>query len=103
MREIIITTTNSISGTEIEKYLGLVTTNLVIGTNVFSDFDKNAPLLASNTTIFQFLESILRADGRSAPRCICFRCSCVVGSRVLHPTAQRLPAAQIPLPRGYLH
>ncbi len=38
MREIIITTTNSISGTEIEKYLGLVTTNLVIGTNVFSDF-----------------------------------------------------------------
>lgn len=38
MKEIIITTTNSISGTEIEKYLGLVTTNLVIGTNVFSDF-----------------------------------------------------------------
>lgn len=38
MGEIIITTTNSISGVEIEKYLGLVTTNLVIGTNVFSDF-----------------------------------------------------------------
>lgn len=38
MSEIIITTTNSISGVEIEKYLGLVTTNLVIGTNVFSDF-----------------------------------------------------------------
>lgn len=38
MNEIIITTTNSISGAEIDKYLGLVTTNLVIGTNVFSDF-----------------------------------------------------------------
>ncbi|MBE6186661.1 MAG: YbjQ family protein [Rikenellaceae bacterium] len=38
MSEIIITTTSSISGVEIEKYLGLVTTNLVIGTNVFSDF-----------------------------------------------------------------
>ena len=38
MREIIITTTNSISGVDIEKYLGLVTTNLVIGTNFLSDF-----------------------------------------------------------------
>ena len=46
MSEIIITTTNSISGVEIEKYLGLVTTNLVIGTNVFSDF------LASFTDFF---------------------------------------------------
>lgn len=34
----IITTTNSIDGAKIEKYLGVVTTNLVIGTNVFSDF-----------------------------------------------------------------
>ena len=34
----IITTTNTIAGVEIEKYLGLVTSNLVIGTNVFSDF-----------------------------------------------------------------
>ena len=34
----IITTTNSIEGTKVEKYLGVVTTNLVIGTNFFSDF-----------------------------------------------------------------
>jgi uncharacterized protein YbjQ (UPF0145 family) len=34
----IITTTNSIEGAKVEKYLGVVTTNLVIGTNFFSDF-----------------------------------------------------------------
>lgn len=34
----IITTTNSIEGAPIKKYLGLVTSNLVIGTNVISDF-----------------------------------------------------------------
>lgn len=34
----IITTTNSIENAKVEKYLGVVTTNLVIGTNVFSDF-----------------------------------------------------------------
>lgn len=34
----IITTTNSIDGAKVERYLGVVTTNLVIGTNFFSDF-----------------------------------------------------------------
>lgn len=34
----IITTTNSIEGAKVDKYLGVVTTNLVIGTNFFSDF-----------------------------------------------------------------
>lgn len=38
----IITTTNSIDGAKIEKYLGVVTTNLVIGTNFF--FDLTASL-----------------------------------------------------------
>lgn len=38
MKNILITTTNSIENATIEKYLGVVTTNLVIGTNVFSDF-----------------------------------------------------------------
>ncbi len=35
--KIIITTTNVVSGIEIEKYLGVINTNLVIGTNIFSD------------------------------------------------------------------
>ena len=34
----IITTTNSIENATVEKYLGVVTTNLVIGTGFFSDF-----------------------------------------------------------------
>lgn len=34
----IITTTNSIEGAPIQKYLGLVTSNLVIGVNVISEF-----------------------------------------------------------------
>ncbi len=34
----IITTTHSIDGAKVERYLGVVTTNLVIGTNFFSDF-----------------------------------------------------------------
>ena len=34
----IITTTNTIENATIEKYLGEVTTNLVIGTGFFSDF-----------------------------------------------------------------
>lgn len=38
MNNLIITTTNSIENAKIEKYLGVVTTNLVIGSNFFSDF-----------------------------------------------------------------
>lgn len=38
MKKIIITTTNDVSGKEIEEYLGLVNTNMVVGTNFFSDF-----------------------------------------------------------------
>ena len=34
----IITTTNSIENAEIEKYFGVVSTNVVLGTNVFSEF-----------------------------------------------------------------
>lgn len=42
----IITTTNSIDGAKVEKYLGVVTANLVIGTGFFSD------LMASFTDFF---------------------------------------------------
>jgi uncharacterized protein YbjQ (UPF0145 family) len=35
--KVIVTTTNSIENTEIEKYLDLISTNVVIGTNLFSD------------------------------------------------------------------
>ena len=35
--KVIITTTNSIENTEIEKYIELISTNVVIGTNFFSD------------------------------------------------------------------
>lgn len=34
----IITTTNNIEGARIEEYVSLVSTNIVIGTNFFSDF-----------------------------------------------------------------
>lgn len=34
----LITTTNSIENAKVEKYLGVITTNLVIGTGFFSDF-----------------------------------------------------------------
>lgn len=46
MNKLIITTTNSIENAQVEKYFGVVTTNLVIGTNLFSDFK------ASLTDIF---------------------------------------------------
>jgi uncharacterized protein YbjQ (UPF0145 family) len=35
---VITTTTNSIENAEVEKYIDLISTNVVIGTNVFSDF-----------------------------------------------------------------
>lgn len=35
--KIIITTTNIVSGIEIENYLGVINSNVVIGTNIFSD------------------------------------------------------------------
>lgn len=38
MKNVLISTTDTIDGRKVERYLGLVTTNLVIGTNVFSDF-----------------------------------------------------------------
>ena len=36
--KMIVTTTNSIENAEIEKYIDLISTNVVIGTNLFSDF-----------------------------------------------------------------
>lgn len=38
MDNLIITTTNNVENYVVDKYLGVVTTNLVIGTNIFSDF-----------------------------------------------------------------
>lgn len=38
MKPIIITTTNCIENAEIEKYIELIATNVVVGTNLFSDF-----------------------------------------------------------------
>ena len=38
MKDIIITTTNNVENHVVDNYLGVVTANLVIGTNVFSDF-----------------------------------------------------------------
>ncbi len=46
MKRIIVTTTNSVEGSEIIKYLGIVSNNVVLGTNIFSD------LLASLSDIF---------------------------------------------------
>lgn len=36
--KIIVTTTNTIENAEIEKYIDLISTNVVVGTNLFSDF-----------------------------------------------------------------
>ena len=38
MDGIIITTTNNVENYVVDKYLGVITANLVIGTNFFSDF-----------------------------------------------------------------
>lgn len=38
MKNILITTTNSIENSTIERYIDIISTNVVIGTNVFSDF-----------------------------------------------------------------
>lgn len=38
MGNIIITTTNQIENATIEKYFGVITSNIVVGTNLFSDF-----------------------------------------------------------------
>lgn len=37
MNSMIITTTNTIENSKIEKYFGVVTSNIVVGTNIFSD------------------------------------------------------------------
>lgn len=39
--EIIITTTNTIQNAEIQKYIELISTNVVVGTNIFSDFSAS--------------------------------------------------------------
>ena len=36
--DLLITTTNSIENATIEKYIDLISTNVVVGTNIFSDF-----------------------------------------------------------------
>lgn len=42
----IVTTTNSIEGYTIRKYLGVVNANVVIGTNLFSDIAASLMYLA---------------------------------------------------------
>lgn len=56
MNKLIITTTNSIENAQVEKYFGVVTINLVIGTNLFSDFK------ASLTDIFGGMSGAYRKE-----------------------------------------
>jgi len=54
MSKIFITTTNSIEGATIEQYLGIVSTNKVIGTNFFSDLDASlTDLFGGNSSTYQ--------------------------------------------------
>lgn len=55
MKKIITTSTNTIEGTTIEKYIDVISTNVVVGTNFFSDFG------ASITDLFGGLSDTYQA------------------------------------------
>lgn len=51
---ILITTTNSIENAEIEKYFGIVSTNIVVGTNLFADFGASlTDIFGGNSEIYK--------------------------------------------------
>ncbi len=53
-QRIIITTTNSIEGMEIEKYYDLISTNVVLGTNIFSDIGASfSDFFGGSSEIYQ--------------------------------------------------
>lgn len=53
-KKIIITTTNTIENCSIQKYLGIINTNIVIGTNIFSDIGASiVDIFGGNSTSYQ--------------------------------------------------
>lgn len=48
MQRITTTTTNYIEGAEIEKYIDIISTNVVVGTNLLSDFAASITGAANN-------------------------------------------------------
>lgn len=54
MGEILITTTSILQGYKVEKYLGLVTSRLTIGTDLFSDFFANiTDVFGGNSRVYE--------------------------------------------------
>jgi uncharacterized protein YbjQ (UPF0145 family) len=62
-QKILISTTNSIEGMEIERYFDLISTNVVLGTNVFSDIGASfSDFFGGTSDIYQSkLEKIYKA------------------------------------------
>ena len=74
----IITTTNSIEGAKVEKYLGVVTTNLVIGPNFFSEFFGVIP----KTYIKQMDILYQRAYDALSTKASSIGANCVLGFKI---------------------
>jgi len=54
MKNVIITTTNHIENSSIKNYLGVISTNIVIGTNFFSDFAVSVTdIFGGNSSSYQ--------------------------------------------------
>lgn len=54
MKDIIVSTTNSIDGSTVEKYLGIVVSNQVLGVNFFSDFMAGiTDIIGGHSTSYQ--------------------------------------------------
>ncbi|MFR9649783.1 MAG: YbjQ family protein [Rikenellaceae bacterium] len=81
----IITTTGNIEGAAITKYLGLVSSNIVIGTNIFSDFKASIKdIIGGQSKSYQknLDELCQRAINEVAQKATALNANAVVGLKV---------------------
>ncbi|MDV6195228.1 MULTISPECIES: YbjQ family protein [Bacteroides] len=85
MNNIIITTTNNIDNATIERYIDVVSTNVVLGTNVFSDFAASFTDFFGGTsdTYQKKLDFIYkRALDIISQKAIMLGANCIIGLRI---------------------
>lgn len=85
MEKVIITTTNSIEGATVDKYLGVVTSNLVIGTNFISDFTASfSDFFGGMSGTYQKEMDILyeRANEEISKKAIRRGANCILGFKI---------------------
>ncbi len=85
MKNITITTTNHIEDAHIDKYMGIITTNIVVGTNLFSDIAASfTDFFGGNSETYQRKLQLIYKDAINdlSLKALAMRANCILGLHI---------------------